>query len=87
MANELTEEEKTIVDYVKENGYKNGAEHFSITYGRVLYLMRKNKLINEKKEESQGFVKISLSNTISFRIGNSQIIQMEVSDFKKVFGI
>lgn len=99
MIHELTEEQQEIVDYAKAFGGKSAAEHFSVTYGSVCYLLDKYMRIKGSRtsEDTGRFVEVRLpgpitaeaktdDSSISFMIGTTTI-RMSVSDFRKAFGL
>lgn len=96
MIHELTEKQQEIVDYAKAFGSKSAAEHFSVTYGCVCYLLNKDMRIKGAREDSGRFVEVRLpgpmttepvaDDGVSFMIGTTKI-RMSVSDFRKAFGL
>lgn len=96
MIHQLTEEQQEIVDYAMTFGSRNAAEHFSVPYGRVTYLVDKDKRIKGSQQAAGRFVEIRLpdqtatepatDDSVSFVMGEATI-RMSVSDFRKAFGI
>ena len=71
-----------IVEYAKAHGVGKAADFFSVKKSHVSYLLRKEK---NSGTESR-FVRIDVPKNIRFRIGGKEI-EMDISDFRKAFGL
>lgn len=87
MTRETDERQISIAEYAEANGCPAAAEHFGMPVGKVRYLVRKICDRNKRKAASEGhFVKVSIPDMVSFRIGGT-LIEMDISDFRRVFGL